>query len=193
MEDYISGWKRIHPDFELMLWNESNIDFSIPYLKRACENKKWANISNLVRLMAVQRYGGIYLDTDVQILKSFDRFLCHKCFVGFQEKTRKLDWVNNAVVGAEKDHWFIGELQNQLLKVFDGCEEANLSSPRLTTALLIRHGLKEYSEQGVELKDIEIFPTRYFYPYSFSNEFTVDCVKPDTYAVHHWSKSWTPS
>lgn len=190
MQAYIAGWKVNHPDFELKLWTESNIDFSIPYLKIARDNEKWSNISNLIRLRALQEYGGIYLDTDVEVLKPFHPLLSHKCFLGFQEKNKQPDWVNVAVLGAEREHWFIAELAAILLRIFDGREEANLSAPRLSTLLLVRLGLKEYSDNGVKLGDISIFPTRYFYPFPWQGEFTEECVTPDTYAIHHWAKSW---
>lgn len=187
---FYKSWEKLNPDYKIMLWNEDNIDFSIPYIKNAYANKKWANVSNLVRLLAVYTYGGIYLDTDVKVIKSFDDLLLNKCFFGFQLKKHETHWVNNAVFGAVKNHWFIKRAISSLLKNFDGTESADLSSPVLMTTLLKKEGLKRYSNDGILVKDIKIYPTECFYPYSWEENFSKDCIKNNTVAIHFWEKRW---
>lgn len=179
-----------NPDYRLMLWNEQNIDLTLPYLKRAYEHRNWANVSNLVRFLALREYGGIYLDIDVEARRAFAPLLRYETFCGFQLEARSPDWVNNAVLGAAPRHPFIERAINSLVKTYDGCEEANLSSPQLMTRLLVRRGLSGYAEQGILVEDVFVAPRRYFYPYSWEEEFTESCVTPDTYTIHFWARTW---
>ena len=80
-EKCIESWKKYLPDYEIIRWDENNFDFNInDYVKEAYENKKWAFITDYVRLYAMYNYGGIYMDTDVEVLKSLDCFLIHPAF-----------------------------------------------------------------------------------------------------------------
>ncbi len=188
---FIRSWLKHNPDYKLMLWSDKDVDLEIPYFKKAFKSKNWANISNLLRLVAVYKHGGVYLDTDVLVLKNFDELLRNKCFFGFQSAHKDQgDWVNNAVFGANKHHWFIKESMNNLLDTFDGTEEANVSSPRLVTKLLENHGLKKYNEKGVRVDDVMIYPPSYFYPYAWNQTYNKDCIKKNTHAIHHWSHRW---
>jgi mannosyltransferase OCH1-like enzyme len=187
---YIEDWKKKMPDYEFMLWNEQNSPMHLPYMQNALKNKKWANLSNYSRLHALNQYGGIYLDTDIELLKSFTPLLANSCFFGFEDPY--MDWegcVNNAVMGAMPEHWFVKHMMSSLLECFDGNESAHLSSPNLTTALLKQEGLKVYGEQS--LKDIKIFPTEYFYPYSWHQIFNPDNVTQNTYCIHRFAQSWS--
>lgn len=186
---YLATWKKHNPSYKFMLWNEKNIDFSISYLKTARRYKNWANVSNLVRLLALKKYGGIYLDTDVRVQKSLDPLRYNKCFFGFQTEEQISDWVNNAVCGAVKNHWFINKLIRHLVNHFDGTEAANDSSPTMTTTLLVIEGLKKYSTRGVTLKDIHLYPQKSFYPYKWNESSNVK-IGPSTYTVHEWKKRW---
>jgi len=177
------------PDFEIILWNELNSPMDIPYMKTALENKKWANLSNLTRLHALNKYGGIYFDTDIEILQNFTHLLSESCFLGFEEK--HVDWdgcINNAVIGASPNHWFINEMYDELTTNFDGREDAHLSSPNMTTKLLKKHGVKNYGDQKV--RDIHLFPTDFFYPYSWHEIFNPEEVTKNTYCIHRFERSW---
>ena len=187
---YIKSWKINNFFYKYTLWNETNIDFSIPYIKNAYLKKKWANVSNLARLLAVYNHGGIYMDTDILSLKSLNPLRKNNCFFGFQVEKYDKDWVNNAIFGAVKNHWFIKKLINRLVNDFNGEEAANLSSPALVTTLLKEEGLIKYSKEGIQLKDMFIYPKEYFYPYFFNEKFTFWSVKKNTYAIHLWKKRW---
>ncbi len=63
---YIDSWRETNPDYEFTLWNESNIDFSVNLIRRAYDQRKWAKVADIVRLVAVLQHGGIYLDTDIR-------------------------------------------------------------------------------------------------------------------------------
>lgn len=82
----MDSWKKIMPDYELKLWNTQNFDVenSIPYVKEAFANRKWAFVADYIRLYALYTEGGIYLDSDVKVLKRFDDFLHHSFFTSME-------------------------------------------------------------------------------------------------------------
>lgn len=88
----IESWKKYCPDYEIMIWDERNFDVSVcAYTKEAYDAKKWAFVSDYVRLKALYEYGGIYMDTDVELVKSLDGFLHEKAFSGFETKESMQD------------------------------------------------------------------------------------------------------
>ena len=189
-QGYIDGWKALMPDFEVMEWNEENSPRH-PYLIKALENNKWANAANLVRLHALKEWGGIYLDTDIEVLRPLDAFLINDAFVGFE--VRHFDWegcVNNAVFGSVKDHWFVREMLDRISRDFDGTEQAHLSSPHLTTHVLQEHGLDGYKRQNIN--GVEVYPVEVFYPYGWHEIFNPNCIGKDTHTIHWYGKSWQP-
>lgn len=190
IDKFINSWKEKNPDYELKLWNEKNIDLKNKYIKNAYRNKKWANVSNLARLMAVYKYGGFYLDTDIEVLKSFEPLRLNKCFFGFQLTNHPTDWVNNAVFGAISKHWFIGKAIKYIEDNFDGNEPANHSAPKMITTLFKNEGLKVYSESVTNINGVSIYPVRYFYPFSWEENFEKNMIKSDTYTIHFWEKKW---
>lgn len=88
-EKCIESWKKFCPDYEIIEWNEDNFDISKAplYVRQAYEAKKWAFITDYVRLWAMTQFGGIYMDTDVEVIKSLDGFLKHQAFSGFENPT----------------------------------------------------------------------------------------------------------
>ena len=190
---YIDSWRATNPDYELVLWNEDNIDFSVDLVRRSYEERKWAKVADIVRLTAVHQQGGVYLDTDIQLYKSLDPLLHHKCFFGFQTATRSTDQVANGIVAAEPGHWFVKRALNRLLAIRSmpfGLDRPTKFGPKLITRLLYEEGLRTYSPAGVYVKDIFICPIPYFFPYSFDEAFHESCITPETYGVHFWEKSW---
>ncbi len=180
------------PDFEFKLWDESNSPMDIPYMRTAKLHRHWANMSNFARLHAIFLHGGIYLDTDVEVLKRFDDFLDKKCFLGFESKSEeKRLVVNNAVFGALPKDPFVGECKAYLLANFTGEEPAHLSAPGLITTLLKKKGLAFYGNQ--DLDGVSLFRADFFYPYKWNEEFSEDCLTADTYAIHRWNQSWRDS
>ncbi len=190
---YIDSWRQTNPDYELTLWNESNIDFSMTSIRRAYDRRQWAKVADIVRLVAILRHGGTYLDTDIRLYKSLDPLLHRKCFLGFQHEERSADWVANGVIGAEQAHWFIARALASLLSIRSmpgGLERPTKFGPKLITKLLLAEGLEAYSPSGAEVKDIFVCPTEYFFPYPYGGEFHSSCITPETYGVHFWERSW---
>lgn len=81
----IRRWRKLHPDFKIIRWDESNFDIDFcPYVREAYKNKKWAFVADVARLFALSTHGGIYMDTDVEVIQPLDRFLCNKAFSGIE-------------------------------------------------------------------------------------------------------------
>lgn len=183
----IDSWHRVMPDYEIKEWNETNSPLDNAYSQRAYAKNLWSKVSNLVRLQALYGEGGIYLDTDVEVLKSFTPLLHHNCFVGFQVKEEQVDWVANGVVGAQPGHKFLKRCVDLTQDLFAANGEF-YRSPTITTMTLKEMGLKEYGPQ--EIEEVTIYPLEYFYPYSWTSKFSPDCIKENTYSIHHWEGTW---
>jgi len=184
----IESWKKFFPDYEILEWNNSNIPLEIEYVNNAYKNKRWANVSNYVRLYALNKYGGIYFDTDVEVLKRFD-FLNEdtKCFLGIESHDHKKIFLNNAILGAERGFFFLKQCIDQLIVDFNGLENGNLSSPILTTKEMSKLG--KLKSIGGKIKGIDIFPKEYFYPLSWDKDSSsVDL--SSSYAIHYGELSW---
>ena len=113
---YIATWKDYMPGWQIMEWNEqnSNLDEAPVYVQEAYKCKKYAFVSDYVRLMALNQYGGVYFDTDVEVLKSFEPLLDDKVFIGFEESKAKMH--ATCVLGCEKDCEWV----NEMLTLYDG-------------------------------------------------------------------------
>lgn len=185
MKRCIESWRKHLPEYELVEWNESNSPMSCEYVASAYENRKWFQVSNYVRLFALYAEGGIYFDTDIEALKSFDPLLDNGCFFGFQQQHKNSDWVNNAVIGSTPQHQFI----HQILVELDNESEDNKSrGPDLVTSLLTEMGLKEYGEQVIN--SVKLYPAEYFYPYPWWANMHPARITERTFAIHHWQLSW---
>ncbi|MEM9888765.1 MAG: glycosyltransferase [Bacteroidota bacterium] len=184
---FIRDWKKLMPDYEFKFWNEANLPKNISYLSTAFNAQNWSNISNYMRLFALSKEGGIYLDTDMEVLQRFDKLLHYACFLGIETEREGCPIANNAILAAEQGHWFINEVLQTLEQDFDGKERADFSSPRLTTAVLKQYG---FSRENQVIKDVKVFPRHYFYPYYYTESSFNTKIREDTYTIHHWSLSW---
>ena len=190
--EYIKTWQQLSPDYKIMEWHEKtySIENSIPYVKEAYSSKKWAFVSDYVRLYALYNYGGIYLDTDVQILKSFDDLLKNEVFFGFESK----DYLCTAVMGACSKHWFVKEFldsykERHFIKE-DGTLDTVTTNVVVLTKLLCQHGLV-LNGKVQNISEIKIYPQKYFSDNSLINLFNK--YKKSSYAYHHYSASWYES
>ena len=130
-------WKKHLKDYKIIEWNESNFDISShPFVKKAYEAKKWAYVSDYIRMYAIYNYGGIYLDTDVLVLENFDKFLNNKVFVGFERE----NYPFTAVFGAEKKNKFI----KKLLDYYDNLEAYNFDFENNNTISVSNILINEY-------------------------------------------------
>ncbi|WP_282597101.1 glycosyltransferase [Rufibacter aurantiacus] len=193
---YVEEWKAFHPSWNIKLWNEDNFHDDSIYFKNAYANGNWANVSNYVRLKVLLEHGGIYLDTDIKVVKEFDDLLAYNCFLGFETGSTSASdfWVNNAVIGACPNHSFVFKCLEKFNTVFDGLEKANESSPQLVTKILIEdYGLKSYGRQVLR-DEIQLLESSFFYPIPWNHVKAtlnyLEYITSDTYAVHMWGRTW---
>lgn len=184
----IDTWKKYCPDCELRLWNEHNYEIpDIPYVREAYESKNWAHLSDYARLDVVYKFGGVYFDTDVELLRSIDELFELDAFVGFEDGYH----VNTGQgFGAKQG----SEAIKAMLDVYKNrhyCTGPSIYDmtpcPIINTEALINVGLiPDNSRQKV--LDMEIFPTDYFCP----KDMETDKIKitNNTYGIHHFHASW---
>ncbi len=185
----IDSWKKFCPDFEIKEWNESNYDVhKHPYMDKAYREKRWAFVPDYGRLDILYQYGGIYLDTDVEVLKDLSPLCQYKAYKGFE---------NQQFVNDGQGFGCIAGLPifKEMMECYDGDEpyyyengeEQYVASPKLCTKVLLRHGLiPDGTRQKVD--DIEIFPVDYLCPLDYDTGKLR--VTENTYSIHHFDASW---
>lgn len=185
----IKTWRNVLPDYEIIEWNEENFDInSNLYVKQAYNAKKYEFVSDYVRMYVLYNYGGIYMDTDVEVLKPLNKFLNYTAFIGFEEDK----FCGTSIIGSEKENVMIKKFldsYNDISFVRDDGSFDETTNVNRITKILLEHGLKfDNTQQNV--KDISVFPKTYFSPLNF------DDIKTDfsdnTYTIHHFAGSWLP-
>lgn len=187
-EKCIKSWEKYCPDYEIIRWDESNYDIaSAPlYVRQAYEAKKWAFVTDYVRLYAMTTYGGIYMDTDVEVVKPLDQFLHHQAFSGFESEKD----IPTGIMASEKDF----PLFVEFLRYYDTASFYNADgSMNMTTNVVImtdiclEHGLIQ-NGQYQEIDGFALYPKDVFCPISFYNG---KMHKSEQTATIHWyTSSW---
>lgn len=183
----IESWKKYCPDYEIIEWNEDNYDFkSIPFVNDAYKVGKWAFVSDYARLDIVYNEGGIYLDTDVEIIKSLDPLLCLEGFAGFEGDDAVATGLG---FGAEKGHPMVKALMDDYLnREFpkDG-NYISIACPVINTEVFLEYGLQPNGEKQT-INKMTIFPKDYFNPKN--NQTYITEITENTYSIHHYDASW---
>lgn len=180
----IASWKKYMSDYEIIEWNEDNFDIDMNAYTRMCyDQKKYAFLTDYVRLIVVQKYGGIYFDTDVEVVRNFDDLLDNIAFFGFETN----EFVNTGLgFGAEKEN----EIVKQMIREYDRLlDEKNgmIGCPILNTEALLKFGLVQNGEKQ-KVGNAIIFPQDYLNPY---DDPTGKLSKTaNTYSIHWYGKSW---
>lgn len=180
----IESWKKFCPDYEIVEWNKQNFDVNMnAYTKMCYENKKFAFLTDYVRLFVVEKYGGIYFDTDVEVLCSFDDMLDNEAFFGFENS----EYINTGVgFGAEKSNILVIQMLEEYAKLLDG-KHGVISCPELNTKALVKYGLRcDGTKQ--QLEHGAVYPIDYFNPYDDTTG-RIQKTK-NTHSVHWFAKSW---
>lgn len=193
VEDCILSWKKYLPDYEIIEWNEKNTDLKHTFLKKTYKLKKWAFVSDLVRLRVLYEFGGIYLDTDMLILKSLDDFLEHKCFFGAENEI----FISAGIIGVVRNNNFIKDclLKYDDLKLSDKTNWREICIPTIITQeFKDKNGFDLIFNKKMEKSNIVIYPPSYFYPLDGKNRKDIknyrNYLKSESYAVHLWNASW---
>ncbi|MBI4615130.1 MAG: hypothetical protein HY720_16065 [Planctomycetes bacterium] len=187
------------PGFEIEEWNESRIPRD-PYLEFCLERRRWANASNYLRLWILHEHGGIYVDTDMEVLRPLDDLLETDFFAGFEGvglcrvgewlPDREVAIVNNAIMGSRKRNPFLARCLSQYSRIFDGGEAANLSGPHFMTYMLAGDGLPLAGwavERDLRRGEVTIHARERFYPIGWDGSGEVGAA---SFTLHHWMASW---
>lgn len=184
----IESWKRYCPDYEIIQWNESNFDVNeIQYTSEAYANQKWAFVSDYARLKVVYENGGIYLDTDVELLKPLDSFLKYEGYMGFENEKAVASGLG---FGSVAGHPIIKALLDDYMEIpfcrADGTIDTT-ACPHRNTECLKRLGLKADGTRQ-ELQGFQIFPPEYFSPMDWRTGKITKTA--NTCSIHHYEASW---
>lgn len=185
----INSWKKYCLDYEIIEWNETNFDIHcMPFVEQAYEAKKYAFVSDVARLMVVYEYGGIYMDTDVEVIKPLDDLLDNRAYMGFENDENVASGLG---FGAEAGMPFFKEhidVYKNWNFINDDGTYNQIGCPKVATDLFKTKGIiLDGSEQTV--CDIHIYPAEYFNPYdSLTGKFTKT---PNTYSIHWYNASWS--
>ena len=183
----IESWQNILSEYEIKEWNEDNFDINqYPYIKEAYEAKKFAFITDVVRLYALYNEGGVYMDTDVEVLKPLDSILKFKAVSGFEADSR----IPTGLMASEKGLPIFNELLSQYKDIHflreDGSCDLTTNVTRITNTLL-KYGLTlNGKEQTIE--DFTLLPQDYLCPKSW--ETGKIKLTDKTLVIHHFSGSW---
>ena len=185
----IKSWKKHCPDYEIIEWNEDNFDISSAplYVRQAYEAKKWAFVTDYVRLYVVHEHGGIYLDTDVELIKNLDKVLNSKGFFAFENGL----FINTGLgFGAEHRSLLVREMMDIYTSIsfiqVDGSFDTT-PCPGRNTDILIKHGLKQ--DDSLQCIDGHmVYPHDWFCPCSWR---TGKVRKTqNTLGIHWFTSSW---
>ena len=186
----IASWRKSCPDFEIWEWNEGNCDYlSIPFMAEAYAAKKYAFVSDVMRLIVLEQYGGVYFDTDVEVLRDISPLLDDEGFIGFEND----QFVNSGQVMAAKAHHpviqaMIEEYKKLHFTNADGTATP-VGCPRLNTDVMERFGLIRNGREQV-VAGIHVYPADFFNPMDST---TGKLTKTEnTYSIHWYSMSWLP-
>ena len=192
----IASWKKYCPGYEIKEWNESNFDLNCcDYVQEAYEAKKWAFVSDYARFWILYHEGGIYFDTDVEIIKPLDEILEQGAFLGCEKNegvapglgmaaNPGLGMAANPGLGIYKE--ILEFYKKRHFKNADGSIDTT-TIVTYTTQILKLHGWDP--DAGIQkIEGITVYPPEYFCP--MSNETGKLTVTSNTYTIHHYSASW---
>ena len=184
----IESWHKYMPDYEYKLWNEDIFDIdSNQYVKEAYESGKYAFVTDYVRLFALYQEGGIYMDTDVEVLKPYDDLMDLTGFIGF-EGTKYSPVGTGTMACLPGSEWALEQM-----KAYEGIHFINedgsydlMTNPTRITARMCRGGFIQNGKEQ-DYKDMHVFPVEYFCPRQTTGELFFT---EKTYCDHHFMGSW---
>lgn len=187
----IESWHKHMPNYEYKLWNEDNFDVhSNRYVEEAYQAHKFAFVTDYVRLYALFTEGGIYMDTDVEVLKPYDDLLNLSGFTGY-EGSKYLPPVTGTLASEAGNLWVKEQLESYVGAHFlkpDGTLDMKTNTVRISE-IMKKGGFVQNGEKQV-YKDMHIFPVEYFCPRQTTGEVLIS---ENTYCDHHFMGSWSES
>lgn len=183
----IKSWEKYCPDYTIIKWDETNFDVNkYDFTREAYENRKWAFVADVARLDIIYNKGGIYLDTDVELIKNIDELLNNDFFMGFENK----EYVNNGLgFGAVQGNELVKKnLDMYKMISFNECDNiSKIACPIITSKVLAENGF-EMNGKLQTVNNCTIYPVDYFCPMDY-NTGKIEITK-NTYSIHHYTASW---
>lgn len=198
----IESWKRALPGYEIKRWDEKNFDIeSCDYCREAYERKMWAFVSDYARFKILCEYGGVYLDTDVEVIKSIDGLVESGPFMGFQDDYSDCGSPDAGEGGSGTVAPGLGMAAYAHMPIFEeiieyynsvhfilengDCDMTNVVD--ITTEMMLNHGMR--AVEGIQnVAGVTIYPSDYFNPKdSWTGEIKLNS---NSYMIHHFNMSW---
>lgn len=190
----IDSWKRFCPDYEIKEWNESNYDVTKnQYMYKAYQAKRWGFVSDYARFDIIYDYGGFYLDTDVELVKSLDTLCELQGYIGFEipcDSEGKYKVNSGQGFGGEKGNSIIKAMRDEYDRERFINEDGShnlLPSPYYNTKSLLRFGFRE-DNATQSINGFTAFASEYFCPFNWINK--KGKITENTYSIHHFNTSW---
>lgn len=188
-KEYIKSWEKILYDYKIIEWNEKNFDVNFcKFSQQAYSQKKYAFVSDVARLYALYHHGGIYLDTDVEVIKSFSDLIGNKeCIFGFETENK----IATSFMATNPNNQLIKEFLELYLTLDFIKGSGNFEmTPNVIylTELLKKNGLEENGEFQKLDNGIFVYPKSFFSPYDYI--YLTNNICPDSYCVHYFRESW---
>ena len=185
---FIENWERLHPEWDIIKWNEENFDCeSNDWVKLAMEQKNYSLAADVIRSKVLLDYGGVYLDVDVELFKPLDELVGENdFFIGYETDL----WFGCAIFGAKKGHELMCEVYKRYLAP---CEELNVSSNMLcvlnfSAAIKRLYGVKLDGKTKKIEDNVKLLSTDYCFPRNYITHRTK--TTDNTVAMHHYSSTW---
>lgn len=184
------SWEKKCPDYQIIEWNEANFDISACplYVRQAYEAKKWAFVTDYVRLKVVYDHGGIYLDTDVELRKNLDSLLGYDAYFGFEHGNHIATGLG---FGAVKGLPLLKELMEDYRDIPFILEDGKfdcIPCPERNTKVFLRKGLRIDNSKQIIEGNVLILPPHYLNPINFETQ--KKTIKRETISIHWYSSSW---
>lgn len=187
----IESWRKFCPDYVIQRWDETNFDCNCcEYVKEAYNEKKWAFVSDYARFWILYNYGGIYFDTDVELIKPIDDVVEAGPFMGCEPGDPLPNIAPGLGLGANKGIKIFKEILNSYEKQKFKNEDGTLNTETVVTKVSCILKKKGFKGDGKieKIEEVMIYPSEYFCPKDYySGKLTI---KENTYSIHHYSASW---
>lgn len=188
LKSCLDSWKKYCPEYQIICWNENNYDIEKnEYMRQAYQKKAFGFIPDYARLDILYHHGGIYLDTDVELLRSLDELLYQKSFCGV-EKWQIINFggCSGAVKGDPMIKKFLDARESLMYINRDGTENQNTCG-FYDTAVALKNGYR-FTGKNQEVSGMTIYSSDYFHPYDYMSGRTA--ITADTFSIHHFSGGW---